>query len=123
DPDATPAICCGPNIVNFGKVATLEEIVAHIYGRISLLTKPDRPHMFVREIGIFIDYLRGEMEKISSGLMSRSPGYLQELKENLLKGIDYYQSLPRQMIAEKSDQFFTDMQSMREAIEALLVGD
>jgi hypothetical protein len=123
DPDATPAICCGPNIVNFGKVATLEEIVAHIYGRISLLTKPERPHMFVREIGIFIDYLRGEMEKIASELVSRAPGYLQEMKENLLKGIEYYQSLPRQMIAEKSDQFFTDLQSMRETIEALPVGD
>lgn len=123
DPDATPAICCGPNIVNFGKVATLEEMVAHIYGRISLLTKSERPHMFVREIGIFIDYLRGEMEKIASGLVSRAPGYLKELKGNLLKGIEYYQSLPRQMIAEKSDQFFTDLQSMRETIEALPVGD
>lgn len=123
DPAATPAICCGPNIVNFGKVATLEEMVAHIYGRISLLTRPERPHMFVREIGIFIDYLRGEMEKIAPGLVVRAPGYLKEMKENLLKGIDYYQSLPRQMIAEKNDQFFTDLQSMRETIEALPVGD
>lgn len=123
DPAATPAICCGPNIVNFGKVATLEEMVAHIYGRISLLTRPERPHMFVREIGIFIDYLRGEMEKIAPGLVVRAPSYLKEMKENLLKGIDYYQSLPRQMIAEKNDQFFTDLQSMRETIEALPVGD
>ena len=123
DPAATPAICCGPNIVNFGKVATLEEMVAHIYGRISLLTRPERPHMFVREIGIFVDYLRGEMEKIAPGLVVRAPGYLKEMKENLLKGIEYYQSLPRQMIAEKSDQFFTDLQSMRETIEALPVGD
>ena len=123
DPAATPAICCGPNIVNFGKVATLEEMVAHIYGRISLLTKPERPHMFVREIGIFIDYLRGEMEKIAPGLVVRAPSYLKEMKENLLKGIEYYQSLPRQMIAEKNDQFFTDLQSMRETIEALPVGD
>lgn len=123
DPDATPAVCCGPNIVNFGKVATLEEMVAHIYGRISLLARPERPHMFVREIGIFIDYLRTETEKIASGLVSRAPGYVQEMKENLLKGIAYYQGLPRQLIAEKSDQFFADLQSMREAIEALPSGD
>lgn len=123
DPAATPAVCCGPNIVNFGKVATLEEMVGHIYGRISLLTRPERPHMFVREIGIFVDYLHGEMEKIASGLVTRAPGYLQEIKENLLKGIAYYQGLPRQMIAEKSDQFFTDLQSMRETIEALPLED
>jgi len=123
DPAATPAVCCGPNIVNFGKVATLEEMVAHIYGRISLLTRPERPHMFVREIGIFIDYLRGEIDKVSSGLVSRTPAYLQEIKENLLKGIEYYQSLPRQLIVEKSDQFFADLQKMRETIEALPLGD
>lgn len=123
DPTATPAICCGPNIVNFGKVATLEEMVGHIYGRISLLARPERPHMFVREIGIFIDYLRGEMDKIASGLVTRAPAYLQEIKENLLKGIEYYQSFPRQMIIDKSDQFFTDLRSMREAIEALPLGD
>ncbi|MBU4263741.1 MAG: hypothetical protein KKC76_17950 [Proteobacteria bacterium] len=123
DPTATPAICCGPNIVNFGKVVTLEEMVGHIYGRISLLTRPERPHMFIREIGIFNDYIRGEMDKIASGLVSRAPAYLQELKENLLKGIEYYQGFPRQMIKEKSDQFFSDLLSMRETIEALPLGD
>ncbi len=39
DPAATPAVCCGPNIVNFSRIATLEEMVGHIYGRISLLKR------------------------------------------------------------------------------------
>ncbi|MEW6519500.1 MAG: hypothetical protein AB1461_08815 [Thermodesulfobacteriota bacterium] len=123
DPTATPAVCCGPNIVNFSKVATLEEMVSHIYGRISLLTRPERPHMFVRELGIFVDYLRGEMEKVASGLVARPQGYLQEIKDNLLKAVDYYQGLPRQIIKEKSEQFFSDLQCMREVIEALPLGD
>ncbi|MCP4703448.1 MAG: hypothetical protein GY865_02465, partial [candidate division Zixibacteria bacterium] len=38
DAKARPAVCCGPNITNFSKIATLEEMVDHIYGRISLLT-------------------------------------------------------------------------------------
>ncbi len=118
DPTATPAICCGPNIVNFSKVATLEQMVSHIYGRISLLTNPERQHMFVREIGIFIDYLREEMDRVVTGLVSRTPDYFREIKENLLGGIEYYQNLPRQLIVEKSDQFFNDLQKMRETIEA-----
>ncbi len=50
DPTATPAVCCGPNIVNFSRIARLEEMVGHIYGRISLLDGSDRPHMFLREL-------------------------------------------------------------------------
>ena len=79
--------------------------------------------MFVREIGIFVDYLRGEFDKVASGLISRPQGYLQEIKDNLLKAIEYYQGLPRQMIRERSEQFFTDLVRMREALEALPLED
>ena len=61
DPAATPAVCCGPNIVNFSRIATLREMVEHIYGRISLLSGSDRPHMFLRELAIYVDYLRNEL--------------------------------------------------------------
>jgi hypothetical protein len=47
DPDAVSTVCCGPGIVDFSKIATLQEMVDHIYGRISLLTSSERPHMFV----------------------------------------------------------------------------
>jgi len=33
EPTATPSVCCGPNILNFKKIATLDEMADHIYGR------------------------------------------------------------------------------------------
>ncbi|MEN6407644.1 MAG: hypothetical protein ABFC77_14385 [Thermoguttaceae bacterium] len=103
DPTATPAVCCGPNIVNFSRVATLEEMVGHIYGRNSLFAflPEQRPHMFLREIDIYIDYLRTQLEKRRVGLSSMTAAYVAEFKENLLAGIAYYRQridyLPRSL--------------------------
>ncbi|MCP4584158.1 MAG: hypothetical protein GY839_21305 [candidate division Zixibacteria bacterium] len=120
DPDAKPAICCGPNIINFNKIASLEELIDHIYGRISHFTNPDRPHMFIRELMLNVDYLRSEIEKFSQGLISRKPKYFQEFKENLLKGIDYYQHLADKYVEEFKEHHQLDikaLQNIRETIE------
>ena len=60
DSDAPATVCCGPGIVDFSKIATLRQMVDHIYGRISLITSTERPHMFIKELGLYIDYLRRE---------------------------------------------------------------
>jgi len=123
DPEAKPAICCGPNIVNFRKIASLEEMVDHIYGRISLLANPNRPHMFVMELMLNLDYLRKEFEKYSQGLLHRNQDYFKEFKENLLKGIDYYQHLADNNLIgklwERYQNDLTTMQNLREIIENL----
>jgi hypothetical protein len=101
DPAATPAVCCGPSIVDFSRIATLEEMVGHIYGRISLLTNPDRPHMFLRELALYIDYLGKELAKYRLGISSCTAGYLREFKENLLGGIEYCRRLGHQFVVQE----------------------
>lgn len=119
DPEAKPAVCCGPNIANFSKLATLQEMVSHIYGRLSLLTNPDRPHLFIRELAIYVDHLRKELEKYSLDLSSRAPKYFREFKENLLSGIEYYRSRAEHFIDEKRNRFLDDLRSLREALERM----
>ena len=119
DAEAKPAICCGPNIANFSKIATLQEMVSHIYGRLSLLTNPDRPHMFIRELAIYVDYLRKEFEKYSLDLSSRAPKYFREFKENLLCGIEYYSSRAEHFIDEKRNRFLDDLRPLREALKRM----
>jgi hypothetical protein len=91
DPKATSAICPGPNIVNFKKIMTLKEMVGHIYGRCSVLTNENRPHLFIREIQLHIDFLLDQIIKASFNIPTKSSKKLAEAKENLLKGIGYYQ--------------------------------
>jgi hypothetical protein len=119
DPAATPAVCCGPNIVNFSRVATLEEMLGHIYGRISLLTRPDRPHMFVREIELYVEYLRNQLEKHRLGLASVLPGFFRESKENLLAGIEYYRQLADRLAAPARGAFLDNLAAQRQALNAL----
>ena len=121
DPNAKAAVCCGPNIVNFSKLATLQEMVSHIYGRLSLLTNPDRPHLFIRELAIYIDHLREEFEKYSLELSTRAPKYFREFKENLLSGIEYYFSRAEHFIDKKRNRFLDDLQSLRETLERMTV--
>ncbi len=120
DKDARPAVCCGPNIVNFTKVASLEEMISHIYGRLSLLTDPDRPHMFIRELSLYIDYFRGELQKRSEGLLDKTAKYFLEFKRNLMNGMEYYQSLAEQISLEQRERFFKNLNSLFEEMDKIL---
>jgi hypothetical protein len=116
DPQATPAVCCGPNIVNFSRLASLEEMVGHIYGRISLLDNPHRPHMFLRELSIYLDFLRAELGKRDAGLAANPPAYYRESAENLLAGIEHYRRSPAGLQGEARQAFLRELELL--ALEA-----
>lgn len=119
DPDAKPAVCSGPNILNFSKIATLEEMVGHIYGRLSLLTNHNRPHMFISELGLYVDYFRKEYEKLSLGLLTNTPKYFREFKENLLDGIEYYRRIAEQLVEGQRENFLSDLKALRHEFEII----
>ena len=85
-------ICPGPNIANFSKVVSLQTMVDHIYGRTNLVTNPDRPHVFIAEMGIYFKFLKKELEQGDSGDKKRRSYYELFLK-NLGEAINYYQQL------------------------------
>ncbi|MCK4857732.1 MAG: hypothetical protein KAT58_07185 [candidate division Zixibacteria bacterium] len=120
DPNARPALCCGPNIVNFSRVVSLEEMVGHIYGRLSLLTSSDRPHMFIRELMLYIDYFRWELQKVSEGLLDRTTKWFLDFKQNLIGGIEYYRSLAEQFSREQKERFLRDLETLSQEIENIL---
>ncbi len=55
---APQAICPGPNIAYFKGVYSLIEMVNHIYGRGKSLVSSERPHMFAKEIKLYVDYFK-----------------------------------------------------------------
>jgi len=101
------AVCPGPNLAYFSKVATLKEMVDHIYGRINLLNKTYRPHMFIKELKMYIEYFMKEVNKCLEPT-EKQREYLNEFNKNLLEGMEYYKSLFPKMIDETSD-FRTQM--------------
>ena len=123
DPAATPSICCGPSILDFTKISTLEEMVAHIYGRLSLIANSERPHMFIKELMLYIDHLREETKKFSLKLSFRTPAYFIKFKKNLLEGIEYYHRLAGQFIEDQRAQFLEDLKVLQDEIERIVLPD
>ncbi len=119
DPEATAAVCCGPNIVNFSKIATLEEMVGHIYGRLNLLTNSDRPHLFIKELSLYVDYFAEELRKVKHNLGQQSPKYFTEFKESLLRGVAYYRDRAKDLAAGQHERFQRDLKALAELVENL----
>jgi len=119
DTDSTPAVCCGPNMAYFSKIASLEEMINHIYGRANLLTSPERVHMFIEELKLYVEHLREEMEDFSNGIASRTPKYFSEFKQNLMEGISYYRTAARELVDEKRERFLSDLQELQDQLEMI----
>ncbi|RZB33687.1 MAG: hypothetical protein SRB2_03798 [Desulfobacteraceae bacterium Eth-SRB2] len=81
------SICPGPNIEWFCKFYTLKEMVDHIYGRGPSLVSSKRPHMFAKEIVMYVEYF--EKMVADSSLRTAAIKALLEFKNNLEAGLDF----------------------------------
>ncbi len=120
------SVCPGPNLAYFSSVATLREMVDHIYGRFNLMSDPDRPNMFIKELQLYIDYYQRMLEKHVEGLHTRVDSLhskartlLHSFHENLMDGIAYYHGLIPD-IREESEQMLNRMRSELELLEERL---
>ncbi|MGG7036677.1 MAG: hypothetical protein ACI7YS_15990 [Flavobacterium sp.] len=86
-------ICPGPNLAYFDKEVKLSEMMQHIYGNTNVITHKDRPNVFVKELKMYVDYLKKEIETFSGELTANQIKKWNTFKENLLLGIDYYENL------------------------------
>lgn len=87
------SICPGPNTAYFSKHYTLEEMVKHIYGKINLLEGVKRPHMYINELKLYIEYFKKDIEANIGEINLKNTKRLERFRNQLLNGIDYYQSL------------------------------
>jgi hypothetical protein len=94
------AVCPGPNLAYFSRIATLEDMVGHIYGRIQLMTASDRPNLFINELRLYVDYLKNEIGKKLGSLTANEQRHLTTFRGNLQEGIEYYRSLVPRMAKE-----------------------
>jgi hypothetical protein len=86
------SVCPGPNIAYFSKIVSLKEMVDHIYGRANIIERNDRPHVFVNELVININYLES---KIADNTIptDKSNELIAGFKNYFLDGISYYKNL------------------------------
>jgi hypothetical protein len=86
-------ICPGPNMAYFSKIVPLKEMVDHIYGRVNIIKRNDRPNMFVNELKLYINYLKNKIENFSDQPSDQLIKHYQAFRANLNEGIKYYKEL------------------------------
>lgn len=95
------SICPGPNMAYFSKRMSLNEITDHIYGRTDVIERTDRPNMFIKELNIYINFLKNKIANTEPVISDKQRKYLQTFADNLNAGIRYYLEL----FTRKNDQF------------------
>ena len=109
------SVCPGPNLAYFSKVVNLKEMVDHIYDKINLISHPNRPNMFVKELSLYIDYLLNKIEEKIENSSAHSDEFFETFLNNLLEGIEYY----KKVIDEISEETESVRQKIKEDLEAL----
>ena len=87
------SICPGPNMAYYSKIMSLKNMTDHIYGRDNMISRTDRPNLFVKELTIYITYLRNKIDEVKTTMTNKEEKYLLTFTNNLKEGISYYKTL------------------------------
>ncbi len=68
-------------------------MVNHIYGKLNIIKRKDRPHMFLQELKLYINFLRDKLENFTEQLTETQLKYYETFQTNLNNGINYYREL------------------------------
>ncbi len=107
------SVCPGPNMAYFSKILKLKEMVQLIYGKSSLKENLNRPNMFIKELNIYVDYLKNKFDEAKGSLDRKQVKYFTSFTKNLNEGIAYYQKL----FTETSNSFKTIKTSILNDLE------
>lgn len=116
------SVCPGPNMAYFSKLMKLKEITDHIYGRANLLSRSDRPNMFVKELDLYLDYLKNKIDETSSSLNKKQEKYLLNFSKNLDEGISYYQNIfesTKDKFKDAKENILAELNSSKESLKNL----
>ena len=82
-------------------------MVDHIYGRMNLLDNRPRPHMFLKELNMYLDIFKERVESWKRNTEdSKEYKQLVGFHENLMDGVQYYKNL----FAEKKNEVVNELE-------------
>jgi hypothetical protein len=105
------SVCPGPNMAYYSKIMSLKNMTDHIYGRKNMVTRTDRPNVFVKELSLYITHLQEKVNDLKGTIDKKQLRSLSKFKKNLEAGIQYY-----------NDLFLTKKEAFAVSKETLLNG-
>ncbi|MDR1877862.1 MAG: hypothetical protein LBQ84_09605 [Flavobacteriaceae bacterium] len=115
-------VCPGPNIAYFDKVVSLKDMVDHIYGRANILKSGYRPHMFIKELHIYMNYLKDQVTEIADYTDKKLANYYEIFCQNMQNAVEYYRTRINSIIPkdENKNQFQSELKSIEKEIGKVL---
>ncbi len=86
-------VCPGPNMAYFSSIVSLKEMVNHIYGRTNIVLRKNRPNMFMKELKLYLNYLKEEIEQVQELPSDNRLKYFETFLDNITAGMNYYKKL------------------------------
>ena len=118
------AICPGPNLAWFNRTYSLREMIDHIYGRIPSLVPAHRPHMFAKEMAMYVDYIGQQIEQTDPSNV-KAIKRVRTLYNNLLESMEYCEEIAKgKAYSDENLSSLADaVKIQRERLEALFVSE
>ena len=116
------SVCPGPNMAYYSKKVSLKEMVSHIYGKSNVIERTDRPHVFIKELSLYVDYLKSKVGDMAKPLTEKNEKYIDTFHNNLNEGIEYYKDLFNKKAEEfqdKKSQLIQSLDHFKEELNAL----
>jgi hypothetical protein len=115
------SVCPGPNMAYFSKLKSLFEMTSHIYGK-SNFASMNRPNMFIKELNLYIDYLKNKFDETKASLDQKQEKYLVTFASNLKEGISYYENMfssVKDSFNETKSTILSELKSSKEKLISL----
>lgn len=116
-------ICPGPNMAYFDREVTLSAMIGHIYGYESVITAKNRPNIFIKELGLYVEYIKQEISDI---FIEATKGQIKKwtaFKNNLLDGILYYENLfgSNDYFKNEADEILRGLERYKKELSDVLI--
>jgi len=78
--------------------------------------------MFIKELNLYLDYLKNKVEESKDSMNRKQEKYLVGFSKNLQEGINYYDNLfarAKGRFEEKKDQMYQELESAKDTLKSL----
>ena len=108
----------------YSEVISLNKMVDHIYGRTNIIKRNDRPNMFIKELNLYIEFLKDKIKETKDSITNKHEKYLLTFEQNLKDGISYYYKLFNDLtkvFENTKSTIIQDLESSKKTFQLLIL--
>jgi hypothetical protein len=118
------SVCPGPNMAYYSGKFSLQQMADHIYDRVNLLNRADRPNMFMKELKMYIEFLKDKIDEAAPNFSDKQIKYFDTFRENLNSGIEYYKNMfneHRDVLKSSYEQALNDLNELEMKFHQVMI--